>query len=225
MKVVTVGGEKGGGGKSTICVNLAAMHARRGFDVKLLNLDSQPTAQFWSSLRKDHEPPLPAVPCTALQGSKIHVEIRDEANRYDTVFIDTGGRDSVELRAALTVSDAVILPMEAKNFTAWTMDKLRDVILAASAVNPNLLVGVVLTRVLGSSKDREVGRMREFMADYPEMPLMNTVLVMRNAYDDAAGQGMCIEDMPTSGPGPRRDLKAYTEISNLYDEVFHASDH
>jgi len=49
--IVLVGGEKGGVGKTTLAVNLAAMRARTGHDVLLVDADKQASANLWASIR------------------------------------------------------------------------------------------------------------------------------------------------------------------------------
>ena len=49
--IVLVGGEKGGVGKTTLAVNLAAMRARAGHDVLLVDADKQASANLWASIR------------------------------------------------------------------------------------------------------------------------------------------------------------------------------
>jgi hypothetical protein len=40
------------------------------------------------------------------------------------IVIDAGGRDSVELRAAMTVADVLYIPIQASQFDVWTLDQM-----------------------------------------------------------------------------------------------------
>ena len=51
--IVLVGGEKGGVGKTTLAVNLAAMRSRAGHDVLLVDADRQASANLWAGIRQD----------------------------------------------------------------------------------------------------------------------------------------------------------------------------
>jgi chromosome partitioning protein len=51
MKILALVSAKGGAGKSTISVNLAALCAREGFTVGLIDLDPQATASTWHAMR------------------------------------------------------------------------------------------------------------------------------------------------------------------------------
>ena len=54
--IVLVGGEKGGVGKTTLAVNLAAMRRRAGHDVLLIDADKQASANLWAGIRQEETP-------------------------------------------------------------------------------------------------------------------------------------------------------------------------
>lgn len=100
MSIIVFGGEKGGTGKTTLATNIAAMLARQGKDVLLLDTDRQGTASFWATVREE-EAVEPRVACVQKFGKGLPAQVRDLAERYDEIVIDAGGRDSMELRYAL----------------------------------------------------------------------------------------------------------------------------
>ncbi len=51
--IVLVGGEKGGTGKTTLAINLAALRAIRGRDVLLVDTDPQGSASGWVLTRDE----------------------------------------------------------------------------------------------------------------------------------------------------------------------------
>ena len=74
--ILTVGGEKGGPGKSTVATTMAAMRATDGRQVLLVNADAQSTSIHWATARRDH-PEVPQVTTITLRGPKIHSEIAE----------------------------------------------------------------------------------------------------------------------------------------------------
>ena len=121
--IVLVGGEKGGVGKTTLAVNLAAMRARAGHDVLLVDADKQASANLWASIR-DQEKVDPPVRCVQKRGKGLAADVRDLATRYEDIVIDAGGQDSVELRAAMTIADLAIFPIQPSLFDAATLETL-----------------------------------------------------------------------------------------------------
>ena len=135
--IILVGGEKGGTGKTTLSTSLAVMRARDGKDVLLIDTDRQSSALYWSQKRTEagHSP---RIPCVQLFGKGLQREVLDLAKRYDDLVVDAGGRDSVELRAALIVAERAFIPIQASQFDVWTLDRAEELISTAQDFNSNL---------------------------------------------------------------------------------------
>src|SRR3954453_1434629 len=95
--IITVGGIKGGTGKTTVATNLAVMRQKAGRDTLLIDADEQQSASIFAVQRQQigHG----TLPCVQLLGANLAVQIRDLAGRYEDVIIDPGGRDSASQRA------------------------------------------------------------------------------------------------------------------------------
>ncbi len=50
-KVITFANVKGGSGKSTLCINMAAILIRAGYSVALIDADQQKCSQDWIILK------------------------------------------------------------------------------------------------------------------------------------------------------------------------------
>ena len=88
--IVTVIGQKGGGGKSTIAVHLAGWRVNRGSDTLLIDSDRQGTARFWSLSRADLGLPTPE---TIQQFDRsIGRSALNFAKRFDDIIIDVARR-------------------------------------------------------------------------------------------------------------------------------------
>ena len=143
--IIVIGGEKGGTGKTTICTNIASIMAREGSDLLIIDTDKQGSASAWSALR-DENKHVKRIPCIQKFGSTIATEINDLRKRYDDIIIDAGGRDSVELRGAMTVADIIYIPIQASQFDVWTLGAMDLLLTQATTFNARLKAIAVINR-------------------------------------------------------------------------------
>lgn len=92
--IITVGGIKGGTGKSTIATNLAVMRAAAGRDVLLIDTDEQRTATDFGNMRNEGDPQgqRPRLTLLRLSGPAVRTEGLKLKDKFDDIVIDTGGR-------------------------------------------------------------------------------------------------------------------------------------
>jgi chromosome partitioning protein len=210
MSIILIGGEKGGTGKTTLATNLAALRALAGRDVLLVDTDIQASASFWSQTR-DEASIRPRVACIQKFGKGLQAEVQDLARRYQDIVIDAGGRDSVELRAALVVAQRSFIPIQPSQFDIWTLGRMDELVKTAEGFNPNLHAWVVISRVSTNPSVTEGTEAQEILADFEHLRLSKAIIRDRIAYRKAARDGMCVADA---------DPKAVEEVKALFDEVF-----
>jgi len=212
--IVLIGGEKGGTGKTTLATNLAAKRALAGRDVLLIDTDTQGSADYWAQSRSEAETRPERVACVQKFGKGLRVEVLDLARRYEDIVIDAGGRDSVELRAALVAAHKAYIPVQPSQFDIWTLDRMDDLVGGAQGFNPALRAWVVISRASPNPAVRESQDAQETLADFPHLALSGVVVRDRIAYRKAAGAGLCVDELKPKDP------KASEEIEALYAEVF-----
>lgn len=211
--ILLVGGEKGGTGKTTVAVNLGAMRARQGRDVLLVDTDPQGSASYWTQVR-DEAGITPRVASIQKFGKGVQQELQDLAKRYQDIVIDAGGRDSVELRAALVVADLSLIPIQASQFDLWTLDRMDNLVEQARGFNEKLRATVLITRGPTNPTMQDTKEAAELIADFANLTLAQTLVRDRVAYRRSASAGMgVVEYQPT-------DPKAIAEIEALYAEVY-----
>jgi chromosome partitioning protein len=121
MQVITVGQQKGGVGKSTLAIHIAAEACRKGRRSVILELDRQGTASQWSAKRPytaDSADLLKGVDCAKVPPEVVHVDTArlepalsalSEAG-VSLVLIDLPGTHSPAITPAIRTADLVLIP-------------------------------------------------------------------------------------------------------------------
>lgn len=113
--VLSICNEKGGSGKTSIAINLAITLAKYG-KVLLIDADQQKSIGVFMRLRErmsgseGFENTLTDFDYIDGYDSLIKIDINKAKSIYDYIVIDTGGRDSAEMRYAMVISDFTIIP-------------------------------------------------------------------------------------------------------------------
>jgi len=211
-----VGAEKGGTGKTTLAVNLAAMCALAGHDTLLVDTDSQGSASIWSAARSEGGVS-PEVICMSKHG-KVGFDLAKLKDKFPRIIVDAGGRDSMELRQSMAVCDVMIMPFRPSQFDTWSLDRMvqlmRDI---EERVGERVNAKAMLNAVSTNPQVTEEREMRGVLADYAEyFPVLWQAVADRIAFRRAARDGLCVTELK----GPLHDAKASAEMAAIYQEVF-----
>lgn len=227
-KILLIGGEKGGTGKSTIATNLAIMSAMLDYDTIILDCDKQQTTQDFISLRSDLNLK-PTPPCVQIRGKHLKSEIENLSVKYEVVIIDAGGQDSVEMRSAM-VSPSVTnmyIPVQASSFDLKTLLLIDELVELSQSFNENLRAFALINRASTHPRITNANDAKEFISELSNISLCKSTLSERIAYQYASGKGQAvvefesekIKKMP-SYQSKSHPSKASDEIIALFEEVF-----
>lgn len=214
--ILTVGGIKGGAGKSTVATNLACIAAGQGADVLLVDADDQETAADFTAARKEDHPDAPRFTCTKLTGRSVRTETLELAPKYEHVIIDTGGRDTTSQRAALSISNLLLVPFAPRSFDIWTLNKVTALVDEMRAANPKLQAYVFLNRTDPEGQGTENNEATEQLKEMQSLAFLDSPLGNRKAYAHAASQGLAVTELA----GTQRSAKAAEEIMTLFSHCF-----
>lgn len=214
MSIVVLTGEKGGTGKSILATNLAAMRAAAGRDVLLVDTDTQGSASGWQAVRMSN-PALARVHCVSKFGKTLSDEVRDLAGRYQDIIIDSGGRDSIEMRASLLVANVAVLPFQPAQFDLWTVAKVHSLLEQVAAFNTTIRALAVVNQAETNHSTTDYQDAQELIADYPGIELLEHPIRKRVAFKRAASVGMSVAEYEKDPHS-----KAVKELTQLYHAVF-----
>lgn len=205
--IITVGGIKGGSGKSTVATNLAALRAHAGRDVLLVDADDQETASDFTALRNAQLADGAGYTSVKLSGAAVRTETLRLADKYDDIVIDTGGRDTASQRAALSASTLLLVQVVPRSFDVWTLEQVSTLVEEMRAANPDLVVWACLNRAdpRGGDNDAAAELIRETLG----LALLSARLGNRKAFSNAVAQGLAVTELRP------RDAKAVGEMEAL----------
>lgn len=209
--IYTVGGIKGGSGKTTVATNLAIWLAQKS-DVLLVDADEQETATDFTAWREETLKGEVGYTSIKLTGENVRREILKLKNKFDHIVIDTGGRDTTSQRAAIFVSDVLLLPFNPRSFDIWTVVKLQKLLEEIRSVKPEELKAYsFLNRAdVRGSDNFDAG---DALAQIEGIAFLDTALGNRKAFSNASGRGLSVIELnPT-------DEKATTELTNLFTQI------
>jgi chromosome partitioning protein len=199
MRTIAFVTQKGGSGKSTLCINLSIAALEAGRSVCILEMDRQATVSDWAETREGDGPEVAQVEATQLDA----VVERLRGSGYDYVFIDTPGIDSPGTLSAIRAADLCVVPCRP------TPADLR-------AFKPTLAAIYRLEKrfafVLNQTPPRSyrVRDAAEGLAVLGVVPDVN--IVLRNDFQDAVGLGKGVTELNPGG-------QAADEIRRLWSWV------
>lgn len=211
--IVSICNEKGGSGKSTIAINLA-ISLNKQKDILPLLIDTDPQKSIATFLNIRNEENLDRAFGFAY---KYGDDLKDFLinSQKEQIIIDTGGRDSREMRIAIALSDIVIIPTIPSQFDVSVLDKMINVIKMAKEQNEKLQALIVINRASTNPfLYKRIEALKSYIGEIEQdyIKLSNNILFERERYKIATQKGLGVVEMG--------EHKANDEIVGLYNDIY-----
>lgn len=204
-QIITIAQQKGGSGKTTLAVNLAAAFLGMGQRVALLDTDPQGSLGRWFMTRRQQgQGDDGRLEFSTASAWGVSYECEKLARAADIVIVDTPPKADSDLRPALRAADLVLVPVASSHVDLWATEGVLDL---ARREDRDCLI--VLNRArAGTRLAAEVAQEAAGLgADLAKAALANRV-----GYAETLGQGRAVCE--TGGKTP-----AATEIAALAGEI------
>lgn len=205
--IILLGSQKGGVGKSTLAVSIAAYLLELGKTVMIVDADDQKSVLTWYNNRDENLPRVPVVSATG----NIKNTLLEMSQHYDFVIADSAGRDSSELRSGLMAADVFISPLRPSQMDLDVVPHTCEVFTAAKDFNEKVRGYLVLNMTPTNLFVNEGNLAAEVLKDFPAMAQASNRVCDRKVFRDTWASSTTIFEAENE--------KAKEEIRNLVDEV------
>lgn len=211
MSIITIGGIKGGSGKTTIAVNITIELSKINNDVLLVDADDQESATEFTKWRNNNLNNQSGYTAIKLAGETVRTEILKLQKKYNYIIIDTGGRDTSSQRAAISISNLYLVPFVPRSIDIWTVEKVENLIKEMKSVNTNLKSIAFINKADARGRDNEEAA--TIISEISNLKLLKSQICNRKSYCNAITHGVGIsEHLP-------KDHKAIQEFVMFMNEI------
>jgi chromosome partitioning protein len=207
--IISIIGQKGGIGKTTVAWNLFIYLKYAKYKVKLIDCDNNQFSSFEiAKIRQITVNDNYINDVIATPASKA-IDTINNAQDYDVILLECGGRIDNELKMAISYADQIIMPLKPALLEIKTIYNVEKVIkrIPDFSSKCRILPNMTSSHICNNAVDQ----MRDLKTEY--FNFMNSELKHRSIYSNSISQGLSIyETRPV-------DHKATGEFDKFIKEL------
>lgn len=210
MKVISVLNQKGGVGKTTLSINLAAALKAADHSVLLVDADPQGSSMDWAAAREAE----PLFSVVGYAKPTIHKTVADIGAGKDFVIIDGTPRVTDLARSCIMASDLVLIPVQPSPYDIWASQEIVDLIKEAAAYKPELQAAFIINRKIPNTAiGRDVeGALAEF-----ELPVIETTIDQRVIFAESAAGGISVMEQDAKSQAAKEITTLAQNVLNMLE--------
>ena len=205
MPIIAVVGNKGGAGKTTLSVNLAAGISQKS-SIAVIDADPQGSSLQWRAIAGDNV----HFPVYAPTFSLKH-QAESYAKKNDYVLIDCPPSvKAPQTIAVLEFADIALIPVQPSPIDLWSSVHIEKAVIEAKEINPDLTALLVINQL--ESRTTLSKLVREVLSEIA-LPVADTAIHRRAIYRNSAMEGKSVYNVG------KRGADAVAELNLLIQEV------
>ncbi len=202
--IISFVNQKGGVGKTTTAINLAASLKRRNNKLLFIDADPQGSAMQWHAVENNNAFEIMHHPVPVSKS-----DIKALSRHYDYLLIDAPPAIGDITKSILAITEIAIIPVSPSALDIWSCKGTLEMIDEIRPENPDMEVQFLINRKIPGTR---VGREARASLDVFDMDVLQTELCQRVAYIDAMTSGVSVMQYAPNS-------KAADEIEDLCDEI------
>ena len=194
MKKIVIINSKGGSGKTTLAINLAATLAAGGGKPALLDLDPQGSSTRWLGQRPADRPTITGIEGFRNSAGATRSFQLTPPHDCTMLIIDSpAGLDRRGLEAATRGADAILMPVMSSDIDIHAATHcIADLLLGEKSGSKPRRIGIVANRIKINTRGSK--RLENFLKNF-DIPVVTTLRDSVN-YSRSAERGLGISEMP-----------------------------